>query len=99
MKPRQPEGERQQKIQLAAYYLWQQRGCPLGEPEVDWFQAEEQLREENNETSPKATLVAMAEAVGSALGSVAGHTASIIGLVRSDEPAGSEQVHPHHAES
>jgi len=22
---------------------WQRRGCPLGSPELDWFQAEEEL--------------------------------------------------------
>jgi hypothetical protein len=27
-----------------AYCLWQKRGCPDGCPEVDWFQAEQELR-------------------------------------------------------
>jgi hypothetical protein len=94
-----PEWERQQRIQLAAYYLWQQRGCPFGAPEVDWFRAEEQLREGINETSPKPTLVTVAEAVGSALGLVAGHAASVVSLVRSDELAGSEHVQSQSTES
>jgi hypothetical protein len=44
---------------------------------VDWFRAEEQLREESEEAAPKPALVAVAEGVGSALGSVAGLVASI----------------------
>jgi len=27
-----------------AYQLWQARGCPKGSPEVDWLEAEQQLR-------------------------------------------------------
>lgn len=27
-----------------AYSIWQQRGCPEGTAEADWFEAEEQLR-------------------------------------------------------
>jgi hypothetical protein len=27
-----------------AYQLWEQRGCPYGCPEEDWFQAENELR-------------------------------------------------------
>ncbi|MBV8866145.1 MAG: DUF2934 domain-containing protein, partial [Acidobacteriaceae bacterium] len=41
MESLQDESERRQTLQLAAYYLWQQRGCPFGAPEVDWFRAEE----------------------------------------------------------
>ena len=33
-------------IQVLAYHLWQARGCPDGSPEVDWFQAEQQLRDQ-----------------------------------------------------
>ena len=32
------------EIALRAYFQWQERGCPEGSPEVDWFQAEEQLK-------------------------------------------------------
>jgi len=28
---------------LLAYALWQQRGCPEGSPEEDWFKAEQEL--------------------------------------------------------
>jgi len=31
-------------IAVLAYQLWQARGCPVGSPEADWFQAEQQLR-------------------------------------------------------
>ena len=31
-----------------AYELWTQRGCPIGSPERDWFEAEEQLRAGRN---------------------------------------------------
>ena len=33
----------QAQIQALAYHLWIERGCPVGSPEVDWFEAEEQL--------------------------------------------------------
>ena len=32
-------------IEARAYELWVQRGCPIGTPEIDWYQAEEELRE------------------------------------------------------
>ena len=31
-------------IAALAYALWQERGCPIGSPELDWFQAEEEVR-------------------------------------------------------
>jgi hypothetical protein len=31
-------------IEARAYELWVQRGCPIGSPEVDWYQAEQELR-------------------------------------------------------
>ncbi len=64
-------------IKLAAYYLWEERGRPIGDPEVDWFQAEETLTE-----SPRPVVItAVAEVVGSVLGSVAGLAASVGSLV------------------
>ncbi len=85
MEPRQTEWERHQSIQQAAYYLWQQRGCPFGEPEVDWFRAEMQWHGPNEEAPRKPVMVAVAEVMGSALGSVAGLVASVGNLVHSDE--------------
>ncbi|MBV9297170.1 MAG: DUF2934 domain-containing protein, partial [Acidobacteriaceae bacterium] len=32
--------QEKQEIRLLAYQLWIERGCPLGTPEVDWFEAE-----------------------------------------------------------
>jgi len=34
----------EQKIAALAYKRWQDRGCPEGSPEVDWFRAVEELR-------------------------------------------------------
>ena len=33
-----------QQIERLAYWLWQQRGSPIGSPDDDWFLAEELLR-------------------------------------------------------
>jgi DUF2934 family protein len=35
----------QKDIAKLAYALWQQRGCPYGTPEFDWFEAERTLRQ------------------------------------------------------
>jgi hypothetical protein len=35
----------QERIAALAYFLWQQRGCPEGSPEEDWFQAQQHIRE------------------------------------------------------
>ena len=32
------------QIERLAYWLWQQRGRPVGSPEADWFLAEELLK-------------------------------------------------------
>ena len=37
-------GFRHDDIAALAYALWQERGCPEGSPEEDWFNAAEQLR-------------------------------------------------------
>jgi hypothetical protein len=33
-----------------AYRLWQERGCPIGSPEEDWFRAEVLLTAGTSET-------------------------------------------------
>ena len=33
-----------QDIAALAYQLWEARGCPYGSPDVDWFEAEQQLQ-------------------------------------------------------
>jgi len=30
-------------IEKLAYAYWQERGCPIGSPEIDWVRAEQQL--------------------------------------------------------
>jgi len=32
------------EIAILAYRLWEERGCPSGSPEEDWFQAENELK-------------------------------------------------------
>ena len=32
------------EIAVLAYALWQERGCPDGSPENDWYEAERQLK-------------------------------------------------------
>jgi Protein of unknown function (DUF2934) len=32
------------QIAALAYHLWQARGCPQGSPEIDWLDAEQQIR-------------------------------------------------------
>ena len=36
-------GEEHEVTAVLAYRLWEKRGCPLGSPEVDWFEARNQL--------------------------------------------------------
>jgi hypothetical protein len=40
-----PEGTMHEDIPKLAYALWQQRGCPSGSADFDWFAAEEKLLE------------------------------------------------------
>lgn len=44
-----------EEIAALAYTLWQARGCPEGSPEIDWLQAEQQLRD-RNETADRPKL-------------------------------------------
>ena len=30
-------------VEVRAYELWVERGCPIGSPEVDWYQAVREL--------------------------------------------------------
>jgi hypothetical protein len=38
-------GSQKAMIEAAAYHLWQQRGCPIGSDQEDWFRAETLLKE------------------------------------------------------
>ena len=40
----EPQSDRED-VETLAYRLWQERGCPDGSSEVDWFQAEQLLNE------------------------------------------------------
>ncbi|HTA75985.1 MAG TPA: DUF2934 domain-containing protein [bacterium] len=35
-------GDLGNQLEIAAYYLWQSRGCPFNDPEADWLEAERQ---------------------------------------------------------
>jgi len=49
----QPSGtSMQEDIARLAYALWQQRGCPSGSAEHDWFAAEEKLRQSVERREP-----------------------------------------------
>jgi hypothetical protein len=39
-----PKGPQENEIAVAAYYLWENRGCPIGSDQDDWFRAEEELK-------------------------------------------------------
>jgi hypothetical protein len=62
----------------------------LGSPEVDRFRAEQELGNGGNDTITKPAIVAAAEVVGSALGSLAGIVTSAISRIGSEENANSE---------
>ena len=34
-----PDDQKQQMLEMLAYQSWLNRGCPVGSPEVDWYQA------------------------------------------------------------
>jgi hypothetical protein len=36
-------GEEHEVTAVLAYRLWEKRGCPLGSPEEDWFEAQNQV--------------------------------------------------------
>ena len=44
------------EIAALAYQLWKDRGCPVGSPEADWFQAESEWKA--RETSGLTTAAA-----------------------------------------
>ncbi len=38
------EPDHEQARAILAYRFWQERGCPIGSPEEDWFRAEQALK-------------------------------------------------------
>jgi len=45
------EASFREQVALLAYQLWQQRGCPEGSPDEDWFLAENALKAQVDEGS------------------------------------------------
>lgn len=43
-----------EEIAVRSYELWQERGYPLGSPEIDWFRAEEELRNRRSQAQTSA---------------------------------------------
>jgi hypothetical protein len=43
------EASMKEGIAKLAYALWQQRGCPYGTPEFDWFEAEHTLSQSSEQ--------------------------------------------------
>jgi hypothetical protein len=37
-------GELHEVIKELAYEYWEERGCPIGSPEIDWYKAEQRMR-------------------------------------------------------
>lgn len=66
-------------VRLLAYQLWQARGCPFGTSEVDWFQAEDEIRARRDRPDSETTIITVAKTIGSVLGSVAGLVSSTTG--------------------
>jgi len=42
--PENSNGLDSEQIATLAYQLWHARGCPQGSPEIDWLEAEKQIR-------------------------------------------------------
>jgi hypothetical protein len=42
------------EVAALAYRLWNERGCPLGSPEEDWFRAERELNGRHETSAPTA---------------------------------------------
>jgi hypothetical protein len=40
------QNSQHEEIALRAHRLWEERGCPIGSPEGDWFRAAEEIRGE-----------------------------------------------------
>ena len=43
---------KKQQVECLAYWLWQQRGMPMGSPDEDWFLAEELLKDLSGHEMP-----------------------------------------------
>jgi hypothetical protein len=52
--PQQTPDFLHEEISLRAYQLWQERGCPIGSPEEDWFRAEQEISSETGQSAETA---------------------------------------------
>ena len=69
---------RHEQIERAAYFLWQERGCPFGTPEVDWFRAQKQLAFHDSDRREAPMIVTTAKKVGSVLGQIRGAVDAVV---------------------
>jgi hypothetical protein len=69
MTPDNAVSSQYQEVEFLAFQFWQERGAPIGTPDVDWFRAEDELKGPGKNAEP--ALSAVAKTIGSALGSVA----------------------------
>jgi hypothetical protein len=44
VEPGGTDPEHHDKVAALAYKLWQERGCPVGADQEDWFRAEDELK-------------------------------------------------------
>lgn len=47
------QNRQREAIEKLAYALWENRGCPEGTPEADWFEAEQSLSKRSVAMSAK----------------------------------------------
>jgi hypothetical protein len=43
-RPEDGDSNNHSEVAARAYQLWQERGCPIGSDQEDWFRAEAQLK-------------------------------------------------------
>ena len=55
-------------IQILAYQFWLQRGAPFGSPNIDWFRAEDELKNHGSDNDPALTTIA--KKIGQTLGAI-----------------------------
>jgi len=51
--PSTQESPTQEEIEKLAHHLWEERGAPLGSPEIDWERAEQALRADPQRGKPE----------------------------------------------
>jgi Protein of unknown function (DUF2934) len=46
------------QIEILAYQFWLDRGAPFGSPDIDWFRAEDELKNHGAQGEPPLTTIA-----------------------------------------